>query len=140
MLNLEYIVENSGDSTLESYTYSGGLLTVNIDLGDFDKEVLIKIRTDGMSFKSYYLDKIEALYRTCRIEIQELTGILSVENGMYVPSNNFGEFMNEKKLNYHLAYGEKTSSMKYMFSLVGYDRLLSCLVSDLDCITLEEVN
>lgn len=140
MLNLEYIIENSGDSTFESYIYSGGILTINLNLSDIDKKVLIKIRTDGMSFKNYYLDREEDLYRTCRIEIQELSNVLSVKNDMYVPSSIFENLMNEKRFNYHLASGEETTTVKYIFSLVGYDRLVSCLVSDLDCIALEEIN
>ncbi|SDD43426.1 hypothetical protein [Niabella drilacis] len=139
MLNLKYIVENSGDSILENYNYSGGVLMINLYLSDLEKKVLIEIRTDEMSFKNYYLDQAEELYKTCRIEVQALSDILSVENGIYVPSGNFGKFMNEKKTNRHLAYGEKITAKKYIFSLVGYDRLISCLVFDLDCITLYEV-
>ncbi len=96
MLSLQYLIENSGDSILDSYTYSEGILAINLHLGDSDKKVLIEIKTDVMSFKNYYLDKIEEMYRTCRVEIQELSSILSIENGIYLPSNDFGKFMNEK--------------------------------------------
>lgn len=140
MLSLQYLIENSGDSILDNYTYSGGILAINLCLGDSDKKVLIEIKTDVMSFRNYYLDKIEEMHRTCRIEIQELSNNLSIENGIYLPSNIFGKFMNEKKLNYHLAYGEKVNSMKFIFSLVGYDRLISCLISDESCIKIKEMN
>ncbi len=45
-----------------------------------------------------------------------------------------------KKMNYNLAYGEKANSMKFIFSLVGYDRLMSCLVSNESCIKIEETH
>lgn len=140
MMNLEYIIENSGDSILECYKYSGGLLSINIDLGNLNKKVLIQIKTDSISFNNYYLDKNEDIFRTCRIEVQDLSKFLTIDNNIYVPSNSFGKFMNEKRQNFHLAYGEKIIKMKYIFSLVGYDMLLSCLMSDMDCITLEEIN
>lgn len=139
-MNLEYIIENSGDSILECYKYSGGLLSINIDLGNLNKKVLIQIKTDSISFNNYYLDKNEDIFRTCRIEVQDLSKFLTIDNNIYVPSNSFGKFMNEKRQNFHLAYGEKIIKMKYIFSLVGYDMLLSCLMSDMDCITLEEIN
>lgn len=138
MLSLENILENSGDSILESYDYSGGLLTIQLDSDSLNTKVRIKIKTDEIVFKNDYLNRVEALYKTCRIEIQVLSDLLSTENGIYMPSGDFGTFMMEKRLNGHLAYGEKATVKKYIFSLVGYDRLVSFLVSYLDCIILDE--
>lgn len=139
MLDLEYVIKNSGDSIVESYAYSEGILRIRIEMSQVDKKVSIGIRTDCMSFKNIYLDKTEDLYRTCRIEIQYLLNVLSVENNIYIPSKTFGKLMNETKSNYHLSYGKKTIDVKYIFSLIGYDKLVSCLVSNLDCITIEEL-
>ena len=115
MMNLEYIIENSGDSILECYKYSGGLLSINIDLVDLNKKMLIQIKTDSMSFNNNYLDKNEDIFRTCKIEVQDLSKFLTVNNNIYVPSNSFGKFMNEKRQNFHLAYVEKIIKMKYIF-------------------------
>jgi hypothetical protein len=139
MLSLEYVIKNSGDSTLKSYEYSSGVLVVLLCLGESDINVFIKIKTDTLSFKNIYLAKSEALYKSCHIEIQELSSVLTVTNGVYVPSVNFGEFMQEKEANYYLAYGEKATSVRYIFSLVGYGRLISCLLIDMDSITVEGV-
>ncbi len=137
MLELNYIIENSGDSNLENYDYSGGILTIALELGEISKKVIIRIRTEIMSFQNYYLDKPEDYFlRTCRIEIQELSSILSIENGIYVPSKDFGKIMNETRLSLNLSYGKRVSEFKYIFSLVGYDRLITCIVSDLDCIDI----
>jgi len=140
MLSLDYIIKNSGDSSLESYKYSEGVLILIINLNDIDNRILIKIKTDSMSFNNSFLYNEKELYRTCRIEIQELSNALQIENGIYVPSKLFGKLMNEKRLNFHLAYGEKNNNVNYIFSLVGYERLVSCLISDLSCISFEEIN
>jgi len=138
MFKLKYITENSGDSTFENYIYSKGILTIYLFMGDYDKKIIIKIKTDYLYFNNYYLEKSEELYRTCRIEVKELQEVLEVQNNIYVPANNFGKFMTEKKMNYHLAYGNKASEIKYIFSIVGYDSLVSCVLSGLENITIEE--
>ena len=139
MAILKNIIDNSGDSILEKYTYSEGILTINLYLTDLERKVEIKIKTDILSFNNYYLEKREELYRTCRIEIQDLLNVLSIESksNIYIPSSTFGKLMNETRLNYSLAYGKKSSELKYIFSLVGYGRLLSCLLTDLDCIAID---
>lgn len=136
METLDKIIHNSGDSILDKYSYSDGILTIDLDLTELDKKVKIRIRTDSLSFNDYYVNKTEDLYRTCRIEFQELLNILSLENSIYVPSKDFGRLMSETRLRLNLAYGKKSSEIKYIFSLVGYDRLITCTVSDLACINI----
>ncbi|NMH87388.1 hypothetical protein [Flavivirga algicola] len=136
-MNLKNIIDNSGDSVLEEYFYSKGILTIALDVTELEKKIKIEIKTGDISFSNYYLEKKEELYRTCRIEIQELSSVLLVENSFYVPSKTFGKLMTESRLDYNLAYGKKNSDIKYIFSLVGYDRLVSCLLPDLNCITIE---
>ncbi|WP_299183606.1 hypothetical protein [uncultured Chryseobacterium sp.] len=134
---LDKIIYNSGDSILEKYSYSDGILAIDLNLTELEKKVKIRIRTDNLSFNDYYVNKKEDLYRTCRIEFQELLNILSLENSIYVPSKDFGRLMRETRLRLNLAYGKKSSEIKYIFSLVGYDRLITCTVSDLACIHIE---
>lgn len=133
---LDEIINNSGDSILEKYSYSEGTLTIDLDLTELDKKVKIRIRTDSLSFNDYYLNKKGDLYRTCRVELQELVNTLSLENGIYVPSKDFGRLMSETKLRLNLAYGKKSSEIRYIFSLVGYDRIITCTVRDLACINI----
>jgi|SRR5690606_33405616 len=137
---LDKITHNSGDSILEKYSYSGGILEIDLNLTELEKKVKIRIRTDNLSFSGYYVNKAEDLYRTCRIEFQDLLNVLSLENSIYVPSKDFGTLMSENRLRLNLAYGKKPSEIKYIFSLVGYDRLITCTVSDLACINIEEIS
>jgi len=138
MFDLKYIIENSGDSTFESYSYSKGLLTVSLFISDLEKKITIKVRTNFLSFNNYYLQKSEDLYRTCHIEIKELHKVLKIHNNIYIPSDNFGIFMKEKKLNYNLAYGILASENKYLLSITGYADLVSCVVSGLENIIIDE--
>ena len=71
--------------------------------------------------------------------IQDISQVLLVSNGVYVPTLDFGKFMQEAKANYNLAYGKKASQWKYLFSLIGYGPLVSCLLSNLDAISIIEL-
>ena len=137
MEKLDRIINNSSDSILENYSYSDGILVINLDLTELEKKVKIRIRTENLSFNDYYVNKKEYVYRTCKIELQELSNILSLEKNIYVPSKDFGKLMNESKLRLNLAYGKKSSEIKYIFYLSGYEKLIACTVSDLSCIIIE---
>ncbi len=105
---------------------------------ELDKKLIISLKTGDLYFNNFYLSQKEILYKTCRIEIAELTNILQLENGIYTPSDSFGKFMNEARKNYNLAYGKKSSEVKYLFSLVGYSNLISCVFEDHECIAVKE--
>ncbi|SEJ68634.1 hypothetical protein SAMN04487995_5914 [Dyadobacter koreensis] len=96
------------------------------------------IKSGDLSFDSFYLDNKEDLQRTFRIEIKELSKVLSVENGIYLPSTSFGKIMQASKPNYTLAYGRQKSEVNYIFSLIGYGNLISCLILDTSSIVIEE--
>ena len=66
----------------------------------------------------------------CFIELKPLTDLLRTENGIYVPANNFGQMMKETRLNLNLAYGLKTSEFGFILSLLGVNRLLSCIIKN----------
>lgn len=136
MNNLEYYIGISPDSVIDNYSYSEGVLIININLMDLDNSIKLKIKTDVLSVNSYYLNKKEELFRTCRLELNKLSEILDIKNNIYVPANDFGKFMNESKLKYNLAYGKKSSSIKYSLSLIGYDVLISCLIEDVNSIEI----
>jgi len=138
MVNLEYLINNSCDSILAEYSYLDGILKIILNLTEVDKNLMLIIKSEDLSFNSFCLHNEEDIYRTCRIEIQELSKVLSVENGIYIPATSFGRMMQESKSNYNLAYGRQKSKIKYIFSLIGYSNLISCLISDTNSITIEE--
>lgn len=140
MVNLEYLINNSGDSIINEYSYSGGILKIILNVTEVDKNLMLLIKSEDLSFDSFCLDNKEDMYRTCRIEIQELSKVLSVENGIYIPPTSFGRIMQEAKLNYNLAYGRKKSKVNCIFSLIGYGTLISCLISDINSIRIVELS
>ncbi|TFF39121.1 hypothetical protein [Mucilaginibacter psychrotolerans] len=139
MINLNELIYNSGDSTIEGYSYSAGILTLDLNAAEFENKIRVKIHTDMLSFNGYYLNNKIDLYKICRIEIQPLTMVLNTENGIYIPAKTFEAIMKETRLHYNLAYGKKASEFKYLFSLTGYDRIVNCLLSDLSSITIIEI-
>ena len=139
MLDLESLLKNSGDSILEEYTYTRGILTLRLDLTDIEKIVNIYIKTDNVYANNFYSEKENSLYKNCRIEIKDLANVICLKNNIYIPPSDFGQMMNESRLKYNLAYGKKSSEVRYIFSLVGYGILLSCLLNDLKCITVENI-
>ena len=138
MINLDDLINNSGDSIVTEYSYSAGILKIILNVTEVGKSLMLIIKSGDLSFDSFCLDNKEDIYRTCRIEIQELSKVLSVENGIYIPSTSFGRIMQESKSNYNLAYGRKKSKVNYIFSLIGYGNLISCLILDTNSITIEE--
>lgn len=140
MIDLDFLIEKSGDSILESYLYSDGVLTLILITDELNEKFKLKIKTQWLSFNDFYLNqKEDDIYRTCRIDIQDLSKVLSVKSNIYIPSDNFGDMMKECKSHYNLAYGKKSSEFGQIFSLVGYDKLISCLVGYQDKISLEKL-
>jgi len=137
MENLDDIIGHSGDSIFRGYLYSEGVLILDLELAELNREIKLRIKTGDMSFDNRHSNDSIDIHKTCRIEMRALD-ILSQENGVYIPPKNFGKLMHESRLNYQLAYGKKSSNFKYIFSLTGYTNLVSCLISDLNAISISE--
>jgi hypothetical protein len=128
------VINNSGDSLLETYAYANGRLTVELVLGENDRRVALSMPTARVAFDSAHLSSEEATIRMCAILVEDLAQVLTVANGVYTPAPGFGRFMQEARANYALAYGQKASEWTCLFSLVGYGRLVSCLSADRDAV------
>ncbi|MFN8360360.1 MAG: hypothetical protein U0264_10650 [Candidatus Kapaibacterium sp.] len=139
MDTLDYIINMSGDSELENYTYAEGVLTIILDVTEIEKKVKISIRTNDVTFNNVLILSNNGVFRTCRIELVELINVLSSENSCYVPSKDFGKMMKESRMKLNLAYGKKLTEVRYIFSLLGYDRIIACLISDVASITIADV-
>lgn len=136
-MDLDYVIRNSNDAILEDHIYSKGNIIIKLFLTNLDKQIKLIVKTNQVAFDHIYLDKNEEFYRTCRIELLELSTVLSTENNIYIPPCNFGKLMRETRLNLNLAYGKKNSEIKFIFSLVGYGRLICCLISNLEDIYID---
>lgn len=139
MKDLMFVVDHSGDSILKDYHYKNQFLTLILYLSEFDRIIKFQIETNDISFNNFYLQKNNSIFRTCRIEINKLENSLLVENNFYVPPCNFAKVMIEAKSNLNLAYGKKVKEVNYIFSLVGYGVLISCLIYNFDSINMMEI-
>ncbi|WP_035557657.1 hypothetical protein [Hymenobacter sp. IS2118] len=139
MMTFADVVSKSGDSVLESYAYAEGHLQLVLVLGENDQKVALSLPTDHLAFAGYALARAERAYRTCFLALEDLSQVLCVENGVYVPAPDFGQLMQQTRANYHLAYGKKAAEWTHVLSLVGYGRLASCLVANVGEITVVEV-
>lgn len=135
-MDLEYLIGYSGDSVLETYSYSNGVLELALSPYELGGSVNITIKTMLLSFDKHILRPESDMFRICRIELEDISSVLSTKNGFYIPKSSFEDVMHETRRNYSLAYGKRPGDARYMFSLVGYGRLVSCLVADLHHITV----
>ncbi len=129
MKTFNEIIQKSSDSYLESCIYKDNRVLLRVNLDEIDKLVELSINTNHLFLN--IPESTEIPYRTCFFELLELKNILKVSNGIYSPASNFGDFMKEKRDNLNLAYGLRSSQFKFLFSLIGSEKLVSFVISDI---------
>lgn len=130
-------IELSADSILKEYYYKENNLNLFLELGETNEVIQIQIECNHVVFNVSRNE--EHAYRTCFIELKNLSETLKTENGIYIPSDRFGEMMQEKKQNLNLAYGLKDKEYSHVFHLSGHDKLVSCVISNLDKVRILDI-
>lgn len=134
-MTFQDLIAVSGDSYLEDYKYEDGVAQVVVKLDETDTKILIRVRSELMFFN---VPEAKSLpYRTCYIELDSLSSLLSSKNGIHVPSDEFGKMMQEKRKNLNLAYGLRESDYKYILSFSASQKLVSFIIRDLEDVTLK---
>lgn len=131
-INLQQLINKSGDSKLLNYEYQSGILKFTLEMDELDCDITIEIITNTL--KTEPIKGENKILQTCRLELTDLATVLQAENNVFVPHKDFGRFMQEIKSNVYLGYGYKTKAKVWLFSIVGYQRLISCIVEDLNSI------
>ncbi|WP_133257079.1 hypothetical protein [Hymenobacter edaphi] len=126
----------SGDSTLRYYHYQQGVLSIVLDVYELHQSALIRVRTDQVAVDNRAL-KHNSVSCTCFIELTELSTVLAVQHGVYVPSPDFGGLMQQVRNHHHLAYGRRLGEAKLLLALRGSGSLLTCLLPDSSAVTVE---
>ncbi len=126
----EELIASSTNSQLLGYEFADGILTLHLEIEELDGIYVINIPTnyvygENLSSESHDL-------RSCRLDLTELSEILDVYGSVYVPNANFEIMMSEVQCGVSLAYGQTCTEVKWLLSAIGYSRILSCLISDLD--------
>ncbi len=134
-MKIQDIIKISGDSYLENYGYSDGIIKLQLELDELDRKILIKIKSSTMFF-NVPEDK-EPAYRTCYMELTQLLEVLNLKNNIYVPSDDFGSFMKEKRNNLNLVYGSNSKENEFIFSLCSDIKIVSVVINKIEDISFE---
>jgi len=116
-INKGYFLKECQESTLLEFDYKFGMARFVIRLYGNDKTVQIKCKTHHI-YSDFVSDKgcDIAVFSPC---LQNLGEWLAVEKGVYIPSKNFVQFMQEKRNNLNLAYGLRCSQYQAIIRFCG---------------------
>jgi hypothetical protein len=129
-IRFEELVAHSGNSQLLGYEFADGTLTIHLDIDELDGLYAINIPTHFVYGEKLSVERSDL--RNCRLDLIELSEILDVERGVYIPNRDFRVMLSEVHCGASLAYGASYSEFKWLLSAIGHSRLLSCLITDLD--------
>ena len=138
ILTINDLIAQSGDSFLREYQYESGILSFVLEYDEDDTEVVVKVKADLVKFN--VKNESNPITRTCRLEIIDLSKILNTKNGYYIPSNDFGKFMNEIRNGANLAYGKKAKGTEFLLVIIGHEPLIICTLNNLSDITFSIIN
>jgi hypothetical protein len=127
----EELVASSNNSQLLGYEFADGILILHLEIDELDGIYAINIPTNYVNGEQ--LSENHDL-RSCHLDLIELSEILDVYGGVYVPNANFEIMMSEVQCGVSLAYGHPCTETKWLLSAMGHSRLLSCLISDLELV------
>ena len=129
-MNIFEISEQSGDSTLSKCVYSSGVLTLHLELDELDSVLSLQVKTQKIECMN--IDELSAIERNCRVALIRISDTLETENGYYIAEKSFSRFMKSCKHGFNLAYGMKSNADAFFLSVVGYNRLVTCVVENLN--------
>jgi len=106
-MNIESFFIKCQEPTLIKFNYELGVAQFTIQLYENDEKIIIKSKTKRIysNFTQESCNNV-AVFTPFK---EELSGLLCVENGVYVPNKNFFKFMEEVRHNLNLAYGLRKS-------------------------------
>lgn len=127
--NFTNLVNISGDSTLLDYKYQSSILELILELDELDEDFELKIKTNIV--RAILPKQAKPIFYTCRLELLNLSEQLSQQNGYYIPHSNFGQMKRQVNTGVSLAYGLNINEAKWCLNVIGYERLISCIVNNL---------
>lgn len=133
MITLDEIIGKSGDSELLDLKYdcAKNLLefTLDMDMDEFNTKMSFQVVTREIRF-----GKVDADIKVCRLELISLTDELTINNGIYVPSNDFPKLMQETKKGFNLVYGKRINEVSHILSLVGVGKIFVASIENKEAI------
>ena len=132
METFEELVSRSGDSQLIGYRFESGIATLELELDHDSSTVQIDLPTKLVFAQTLDFTDDNDIGLLCRLEIVELTPLLRTLHGYYMPPAAFADVMKETRRGLSLAYGQKQNEVKWLVNVIGYDRLFSCLLGEIN--------
>jgi len=113
-ISLLEIIKNSDNSKLLDLSCDQDEITLTIARDYLDK--IIRITFPFRNFFSSFSSKSDGI---CFLCIENIKDSLNVENGVYIPSTDFGDFMYDVREGNSSGYGLRESKFKIFFKVIG---------------------
>ncbi|RSO56455.1 hypothetical protein EA756_11195 [Acinetobacter lactucae] len=113
-MSLLEIIKNSDNSKLLDLSCDQDEITLTIARDYLDK--IIRITFPFQNFFSSFSSKSDGI---CFLSIENIKDSLNVENGVYIPSTDFGDFMYDVREGNSSGYGLRESKFKIFFKVIG---------------------
>ena len=128
-MEIKNIVDRSGDSILCECTFSSGFLKIRLEMDELDSILFLNVLTKKI--ECINLNMLSEIEKNCQIELIRINDELKIENGYYVAEKSFPNFMKSCKKGFNLAYGMKSSENAYLLNIIGYERLVTCVIENI---------
>ncbi len=134
-MTIDELVLRSGDSDLLELKYdcNKNLLEFTLDVDDLDQDISFEVVTKEVRFGNLNIRN-----KNCHLRLISLLEELSTNNGIYIPSTDFGEFMNETRKGYNLAYGKRITEISHILILTGSDIFFIASIENKEAIKFNE--
>jgi hypothetical protein len=140
MDSFHQLIAKTGDSQLIGCRFQNGIATLELELYDVDSTVQINLPTRFIFAEKLDFTHPDDISLICRLEIIELGIFLHTQHGYYMPPADFADVMKQTRRGLSLAYGQKQSEAKWLVNAIGYDRLFSCLLKEINDVRWVEIN
>jgi hypothetical protein len=118
-MNLNEFIKTSSESELLSFNFSEQGVSISLFHDSLNKNFNIKINTNNV-----FSNLTSLRQTTCYLEISLIEKYLEVKNGVFMPNQNFGIYMDEIRHGFHIAYGLRSSKYKFFLVFNGDFRIV----------------
>ncbi len=135
-MTIDELVSKTGDSELLELKYdcAKNFLEFILDIDVLDQVISFEVVTKEIRFGNPSL-KI----KNCHLRLISLTDNLSTANDIYIPSVDFGKFMNETRKGFNLAFGKRVTEISHILTLIGSDIFFIAAIENKNAILFREL-
>lgn len=113
-MDISNLLKDSDDSKFLEFIATQNEVRLSIYHDRLDKKIELKFPST-----IYYTNFSQRSGGICYLTHNLISEVLNVDNGVYVPHQNFPTFMDEVRQGLHVLYGLRQSKYKFLFSCYG---------------------